>query len=84
MAARSKEARVAPYVGAWIETDNMPWFFYPHNVAPYVGAWIETISDTFTGVRTKVAPYVGAWIETGVGQAYLQGQLRRTLRGCVD
>ena len=34
--------RVAPYVGAWIETY---WCFLRHwfwSVAPYVGAWIET------------------------------------------
>ena len=34
---------VAPYVGAWIETNIVaaviPYFF---KVAPYVGAWIET------------------------------------------
>ena len=34
---------VAPYVGAWIETKNMPWISADAGVvAPYVGAWIET------------------------------------------
>ena len=38
--------RVAPYVGAWIET-RMKWNS-PSNseVAPYVGAWIETSRHT--------------------------------------
>ena len=40
-----KLRRVAPYVGAWIET-----YDYDENgellyVAPYVGAWIETDSN---------------------------------------
>ena len=34
--------RVAPYVGAWIETSNLNWIISVCNVAPYVGAWIET------------------------------------------
>ena len=34
---------VAPYVGAWIETEMKKKTFYPNPVAPYVGAWIETI-----------------------------------------
>ena len=34
--------RVAPYVGAWIETKNSPCYLQNCNVAPYVGAWIET------------------------------------------
>ena len=34
---------VAPYVGAWIETQTRKNFEDAANVAPYVGAWIETI-----------------------------------------
>ena len=35
-------SKVAPYVGAWIETSSWPkTTVYPF-VAPYVGAWIET------------------------------------------
>ena len=56
---------VAPYVGAWIETNSVfgnPWL---SDVAPYVGAWIETTGNMFTDyVSSLVAPYVGAWIET--------------------
>ena len=55
---------VAPYVGAWIETQKSDIFLHHHQVAPYVGAWIET-STTEGGARScHVAPYVGAWIET--------------------
>ena len=58
------EYAVAPYVGAWIETDVT----YRQNevklVAPYVGAWIETIMQSPNLTRLVVAPYVGAWIET--------------------
>ena len=33
---------VAPYVGAWIETQIFSGALWPGSVAPYVGAWIET------------------------------------------
>ena len=33
---------VAPYVGAWIETQTSTYLLASHLVAPYVGAWIET------------------------------------------
>ena len=40
--AHMKEAEVAPYVGAWIET-GVQYKKTDHLlVAPYVGAWIET------------------------------------------
>ena len=34
--------KVAPYVGAWIETLNPSLGRNAASVAPYVGAWIET------------------------------------------
>ena len=34
--------RVAPYVGAWIETFLFLCVHFVVSVAPYVGAWIET------------------------------------------
>ena len=34
---------VAPYVGAWIETDLSLLMNIEKAVAPYVGAWIETL-----------------------------------------
>ena len=56
--------KVAPYMGAWIETSSKkpsPNFLY---VAPYMGAWIETAQDNKSAGQRKVAPYMGAWIET--------------------
>ena len=51
--------RVAPRVGAWIETSSTKRSATPRRVAPRVGAWIET-----TPRCPFVAPRVGAWIET--------------------
>ena len=34
--------KVAPHVGAWIETDENRVGNGEFNVAPHVGAWIET------------------------------------------
>ena len=77
-------AKVAPYVGAWIETQTNLRSRNVVNVAPYVGAWIETIAKLFLRLARLVAPYVGAWIETG-GIATLGSKLfGRTLCGCVD
>ena len=42
---RLKLCRVAPYVGAWIETLIINNLKISTNVAPYVGAWIETRAD---------------------------------------
>ena len=55
---------VAPYVGAWIETRQLPCRPEPAHVAPYVGAWIETYYNSLYINALCVAPYVGAWIET--------------------
>ena len=38
----SLHTKVAPYVGAWIETDTLKNMLPSYVVAPYVGAWIET------------------------------------------
>ena len=59
-----KDVRVAPYVGAWIETTMLRMLSDEYIVAPYVGAWIETVEDLALLKKLKVAPYVGAWIET--------------------
>ena len=56
--------KVAPYVGAWIETIVLCINDPTSRVAPYVGAWIETLDDETRMNLVKVAPYVGAWIET--------------------
>ena len=56
--------QVAPYVGAWIETQRPQGTSLKREVAPYVGAWIETMSRLYSLASFSVAPYVGAWIET--------------------
>ena len=55
---------VAPYVGAWIETNQESFMEKQDKVAPYVGAWIETKFLAVLLIIPMVAPYVGAWIET--------------------
>ena len=42
----SSEIKVAPYVGAWIETLHLTCRKHLSPVAPYVGAWIETVYTT--------------------------------------
>ena len=59
-----EQFRVAPRVGAWIETAHR---FPPSAqtcVAPRVGAWIETLIRKREYRNPQVAPRVGAWIET--------------------
>ena len=38
----NKKYKVAPHVGAWIETAQSEESFLAYDVAPHVGAWIET------------------------------------------
>ena len=38
------DMRVAPRVGAWIETTTEGVSFFSRSVAPRVGAWIETVA----------------------------------------
>ena len=47
---------VAPYVGAWIETDSELAKAAAKKVAPYVGAWIETDICTDTTTRLMSHP----------------------------
>ena len=75
--------KVAPYVGAWIETVTGTKRATVWRVAPYVGAWIETCYLHISATSKAVAPYVGAWIETEE-MVDSTGILGRTLRGCVD
>ena len=56
--------KVAPRVGAWIETLIPPLIKLLIQVAPRVGAWIETSGQMKSRFITGVAPRVGAWIET--------------------
>ena len=56
--------KVAPRVGAWIETTGHGGVRLGDEVAPRVGAWIETNMEIMTLHVDDVAPRVGAWIET--------------------
>ena len=56
--------KVAPRVGAWIETYQISLEESESGVAPRVGAWIETLSFYINISTFPVAPRVGAWIET--------------------
>ena len=56
--------KVAPLVGAWIETRYLLQNVFALMVAPLVGAWIETHSTSNFLQPASVAPLVGAWIET--------------------
>ena len=76
--------KVAPFVGAWIETLWAKWRVVEISVAPFVGAWIETLTCGLSCWRMSVAPFVGAWIETGMLMDVRPELLSRTLRGCVD
>ena len=56
--------KVAPRVGAWIETWKIDKYITDEGVAPRVGAWIETENSVHCFLFDLVAPRVGAWIET--------------------
>ena len=47
---------VAPYVGAWIETQSYMTEVDSSDVAPYVGAWIETLGAGLLGGVFKSHP----------------------------
>ena len=58
---------VAPYVGAWIETqtlgDMVTWFTTSHPM------WVRGLKHDVLAYEPRqqlVAPYVGAWIETHI------------------
>ena len=50
---------VAPYAGAWIETENRRDREYAEVVAPYAGAWIETYSFRFFWLQSSCRPLRG-------------------------
>ncbi len=75
---------VAPYMGAWIETNVRTYGHLQALVAPYMGAWIETWHWLRHIHSDRVAPYMGAWIETAretIDHALANG---RSLHGGVD
>ena len=76
--------RVAPRVGAWIETRKDESEGRTKDVAPRVGAWIETSIGLKHKDLVGVAPRVGAWIETAVMVVRVVIVLCRAPRGRVD
>ena len=49
-------SKVAPYVGAWIETLHLRGGLSAPLVAPYVGAWIETSAHLHNRMPWKSHP----------------------------
>ena len=58
---------VAPFTGAWIETNSFASNTSRYGVAPFTGAWIETCKTLRWAASVSVAPFTGAWIETRYG-----------------
>ena len=36
------QSEVVPYIGTWIETENIALSVERNRVVPYIGTWIET------------------------------------------
>ncbi len=51
-----RKGPVAPFTGAWIETDVVKRLDHRHLVAPFTGAWIETRRSSRTPRRNKSHP----------------------------
>ena len=78
-----RDAKVAPRVGAWIETGFISIRFDDKQVAPRVGAWIETSKLLSLIIRTMSHP---VWVR-GLklsSVTFLLPLPRRTPCGCVD
>ena len=77
------ETEVAPYVGAWIETNLDRSISRKIFVAPYVGAWIETHDNVLIFLHLRSHPM---WVR-GLklcNSAFCAIGVCRTLCGCVD
>jgi len=76
---------VAPYAGAWIETDDQSYDLKIRDVAPYAGAWIETARQ-YPGCRGEKMSLPtrerGLKLRDGAGPD-VKGR-GRSLRGSVD
>ena len=79
-----KNARVAPFAGAWIEIGYRRLWQVKKCVAPFAGAWIEIRQLKIIAKELKVAPFAGAWIEIIQPYKTVRSRLRRSLRGSVD
>ena len=76
-ANKEKQGKVAPRVGAWIETSESGTVSVMSGVAPRVGAWIETEARLQRPEYLGVAPRVGAWIETAIVVCFVSFILSR-------
>ena len=61
---QAAKSEVTPFVGVWIETQNMVDIITNRLVTPFVGVWIETVIIEHLVKLEKVTPFVGVWIET--------------------
>ena len=75
---------VTPFVGVWIETDNLPAVLPRCFVTPFVGVWIETSDRWSETCQRWVTPFVGVWIETDFAPSIMLRSESHTLRGCVE
>ena len=75
--------KVAPYVGAWIETCC---YLFSHCGFLSHPMWVRGLKlhIVYFILIDKVAPYVGAWIETIKTRKKVYERVCRTLCGCVD
>ena len=78
-----KGGDVAPYMGAWIETQIYAAVNGTVDVAPYMGAWIETPMASHTKPKARSLPTWGRGLKR-VGVDRLPDAVRRSLHGGVD
>ena len=71
--------RVAPHVGAWIETEAAACGWLVVRVAPHVGAWIETFFVETCRTYKQVAPHVGACVSLNTILTLLKHHLNAIL-----
>ena len=78
-----RQRKVAPRVGAWIETAFLPYVQTNLVVAPRVGAWIETREFSNKKARATSHP---VWVRGLKQTNYFVCACfrRRTPCGCVD
>ena len=51
LALEESHAKVTPFVGVWIETENLAANVGGTKVTPFVGVWIETMQDRLDAVK---------------------------------
>ena len=63
---RQNEVKVAPYVGAWIETKPLLRCNLSSMSHPMWVRGLKRPNRRICQAQSSVAPYVGAWIETDI------------------